>query len=47
MECNTTYQHYFAVLELHLADGTIVAVISQLSTMCPFSQWILIFQTAF
>jgi len=27
----------FAPLELHPADGATVAVISQLSTMCPFS----------
>jgi len=38
-----TYQCYFAPLELHPADGATQAVISQLSTMCPFSQWILIF----
>jgi len=31
------YQCYFAPLELHLADGATVAVISQLSTMCPLS----------
>jgi len=43
VERNVTYQCYFAPLELHPADGGTMAVISQLSTMCPFSQWILIF----
>ena len=33
----------FGALQLHPADGATVAVISQLSTMCLFSQWILIF----
>ena len=36
-------QHYFAALQLRPADGATVAVISQLSTMCPFLQYILIF----
>jgi len=39
------YQHYVSALELpvHPADGATAAVIWQLSTMCPFSQLILIF----
>jgi len=33
----------YGQLQCHSTDGVTVAVISQLSTMCPFSQWILIF----
>jgi len=38
IERNITYQHYLSAYELHLADGTTAAVISQLSAMCPFLQ---------